>query len=129
MEMIGERLRTLRNRAGKTQEELSELLRTTQQVYSKYETNKRELPLRHLITLAHYYDVSTDYLLGQVPYQKIPPTLSEPLLSNVTVGDFVCRITSFSSQSKLYLIKFAKFLTHEESMAKARLKDSGPPHH
>ncbi len=123
MEIVGERLRILRNSEGKRQKELSELLRTTQQIYSKYETGKSDLPLRHLMTLARYYDVSVDYLLGYIPYQKLPPEFSDPFVSNVTVGDFVCRVTSFSSQSKRRLIEFANFLTYTESVAKAKAKE------
>ena len=33
--------------------------------YSIYETGKRDIPLPHLVTLADYYKVSTDYLLGR----------------------------------------------------------------
>lgn len=125
MEIVGERLRILRHNEGKRQKELSELLRTTQQIYSKYETGKSDLPLRHLVTLTHFYDVSADYLLGYIPYQKLPPELSDPFISNVTVGDFVCRVTSFSSQSKRKLIEFANFLTYMESVSKTKIKDGG----
>ena len=61
----GDRLRDLREDKGKTQAEISSLLGTTQQIYSRYETNRTDLPLRHLIKLADYYHVSTDYLLGR----------------------------------------------------------------
>ncbi len=44
--------------------EIAELLCTTQQQVSKYETEAQEIPCRHIITLAKYFDVSTDYLLG-----------------------------------------------------------------
>lgn len=45
----GDRLRDLREDKGKTQAEISSLLGTTQQIYSRYETNRTDLPLRHLI--------------------------------------------------------------------------------
>lgn len=51
----GDRLRDLREDKGKTQAEISSLLGTTQQIYSRYETNRTDLPLRHLIKLADYY--------------------------------------------------------------------------
>ena len=43
---------------------IAELLYTTQQQISKYENDVQEIPCRHIITLARYYNVSTDYLLG-----------------------------------------------------------------
>lgn len=125
MEIVGERLRALRKREGKTQKELSELLHTTQQIYSKYETNNSDLPLQHLVTLTRYYDVSADYLLGRIPYQKLPSEFSETFVSNISVGDFVCRVNSFSSQSKRKLIDYVNFLTYMESVAKAGSKDGG----
>lgn len=60
---IGTRLKEAR--AGKaSQQQIAELLNTTQQQISKYEQNIQEIPCRHIITLARYFDVSTDYLLG-----------------------------------------------------------------
>ena len=60
---IGARLKEAR--AGKaSQLEIAELLYTTQQQISKYENDIQEIPCRHIITLARYYNVSTDYLLG-----------------------------------------------------------------
>ena len=60
---IGARLKEAR--AGKaSQLEIAELLYTTQQQISKYENDVQEIPCRHIITLARYYNVSADYLLG-----------------------------------------------------------------
>ena len=60
---LGARLKEAR--AGKaSQLEIAELLYTTQQQISKYENERQESPGRHIITLARYYNVSTDYLLG-----------------------------------------------------------------
>lgn len=60
---IGARLKEAR--VGKaSQAEIAKLLYTTQQQISKYENDIQEIPCRHIITLARYYNVSTDYLLG-----------------------------------------------------------------
>lgn len=60
---IGARLKEAR--MGKaSQLEIAELLYTTQQQISKYENDIQEIPCRHIITLARYYNVSADYLLG-----------------------------------------------------------------
>ena len=72
----GDRLRDLREDKGKTQAEISSLLGTTQQIYSRYETNRTDLPLRHLIKLADYYQVSADYILGRTSYPKNPPEMT-----------------------------------------------------
>ncbi|MGN1108954.1 MAG: helix-turn-helix domain-containing protein [Oscillospiraceae bacterium] len=60
---IGTRLKEVRE--GKAnQQQITDLLNTTQQQISKYENNIQEIPCRHIITLARYFNVSTDYLLG-----------------------------------------------------------------
>ena len=58
------RLRDLREDHDKTQQEIAEVLGTSQTMYARYERGANELPLRHLIKLAEYYQVTADYLLG-----------------------------------------------------------------
>jgi transcriptional regulator with XRE-family HTH domain len=58
------RMRNLREDSDKTQKELAIVLKTSQTMYARYERGANELPIRHLITIAKFYDVSTDYLLG-----------------------------------------------------------------
>ena len=48
----------------KTQKEIADYLGTTQQVYSRYENKKNEIPVRHIIALCRLYNVSADYILG-----------------------------------------------------------------
>mgnify|MGYP000008541039 FL=1 len=59
------RLRDLREDHDLPQKQVAALLGIDQRVYSNYELGKRTLPLPHLVTLADYYHVSTDYLLGR----------------------------------------------------------------
>ncbi len=59
------RLRDLREDRDLTQADVGRLLGTTQQQYYKYEKGIQEIPAHHLITLADYYHVSVDYLLGR----------------------------------------------------------------
>ena len=64
MKSYAERLRELREDRDLKQKDLAAVLKTTQQVYSKYEKGETEMPIRHLITLAKFYKVSADYILG-----------------------------------------------------------------
>ena len=59
------RLRDLREDHDKTQSQIAALLGTSQTMYARYERGANELPIRHLIALADYYNVTTDYLLGR----------------------------------------------------------------
>lgn len=68
--MLYKRLRDLREDSDKTQGEIARLLNTTVQQYSRYERGERELPVHHFITLAHFYNVSIDYLVGIIDEPK-----------------------------------------------------------
>jgi len=64
MKAYCEILRELRESRDLKQSDIAMVLNTTQQVYSRYETGINELPLRHVVTLCRFYQVSADYLLG-----------------------------------------------------------------
>ena len=57
-------LRGLRKDRDLKQADVARLLGTTQQVYSRYENEINEIPLRHIVTLCRFYRVSADYILG-----------------------------------------------------------------
>lgn len=62
--MYYDRLRELREDRDLKQADIAEILKTTQQVYSRYEKGINQIPLHHLITLCKFYKVSADYILG-----------------------------------------------------------------
>lgn len=64
METYQKRIRDLREDADKTQMQIAQMLGTSQTMYARYERGASELPIRHLIRLAKFYGVSTDYILG-----------------------------------------------------------------
>lgn len=67
------RLRDLREDRNKviTQQEIADLLGTTQQTYSLWELGVREIPFHHVITLAKFYNVSIDYIAGLTDNKKL----------------------------------------------------------
>lgn len=60
------RIRDLREDEGLSQAEVAQILKTTQQQYSKIETGKADISGEKLILLAKYYNVSVDYILGLI---------------------------------------------------------------
>lgn len=58
------RMRNLREDNDMTQKEIATVLGTSQTMYARYERGANELPIRHLVRLAEYYNVTVDYLLG-----------------------------------------------------------------
>ena len=63
---VYQRLKDTREDADKKQEDIALVLNITRQQYQLYESGKREMPMHHFITLAKFYNVSLDYLAGQI---------------------------------------------------------------
>ena len=61
------KLRGLREDNDLTQAQIAEVLGTAQTMYARYERGANEMPLRHLVSLCKYYNVSADYLLDTSP--------------------------------------------------------------
>jgi len=59
-----ERIKNLREDNDLTQTEIANILNISQRAYSYYEKGQRMLPPEILISLAKFYNTSTDYLLG-----------------------------------------------------------------
>ena len=66
-----QRIRDLREDRDLSQAEIAKILRISQSTYSRYESGVLDVPTAALITLAEYYNVSVDYLLG-LTNQKTP---------------------------------------------------------
>lgn len=58
------RLKMLRREKGITQKKLAEIVGTTQQSINKYENHNIEPDISTLITMADYFNISVDYLIG-----------------------------------------------------------------
>ena len=66
-----EKLRGLREDNDLTQQQIADLLGTSQTMYARYERGANEMPIRHLVTLCRFYNVSADYFLGTTPNKHI----------------------------------------------------------
>ena len=58
------RIRDLREDHNLTQQQVADILGTSQTMYARYERGANEMPIHHLIVLCNYYRVSADYILG-----------------------------------------------------------------
>ena len=65
LQVLGGRLRELRKEKKLKQRELAALLGVTEVHYRRVEAGKINIPTLTLCTLADYYGVTTDYLLGR----------------------------------------------------------------
>lgn len=72
--MYSNRIRALREDKNLPQRALAELLQVHQTTYSDYERGELNVPVTVLHTLADFYEVSIDYILGRTniktPYPK-----------------------------------------------------------
>lgn len=64
--MFKKRLKELRLEKNITQEELADFLNVSKSTISLYENGVREPDLKLLVSIADYFNVSTDYLLGRI---------------------------------------------------------------
>jgi Predicted transcriptional regulators len=65
------RIKDLREDFDLKQKELADVLGISQRTYSHYENGTRKIPLDILVTLADYYNCSTDYLLSRTRKKDI----------------------------------------------------------
>ncbi len=64
------RLKDIREDRDLTQSEIAKLLHTTRQQVSKWETGVQMMGVDKYITLAKFYNISLDYLLGLIDTPK-----------------------------------------------------------
>lgn len=62
--MDTKRIKDLRIDHDLSQQNIADILQISRQYYTRYECGQVEIPVRHLITLAKFYKVSLDYLVG-----------------------------------------------------------------
>lgn len=83
--MLGNRLKMLRREYQLTQKDLAKMFGVSPKAISFYELNERQPPNELLIQLAKYFNVTTDYLLGQ-DEQPAPSVCRIPVLGTVVAG-------------------------------------------
>ena len=65
MSEFGNRLREIRRNTGASQKELAERINVTPRAFRFYESGNREPTIEQLISLADFFNVSLDYLVGR----------------------------------------------------------------
>ena len=95
------RIKELRAETGLNQGELAKAINTTQRNISNWENGINEPDFRMLISLAQYFDVSVDYLLG---LEEETQTKREMSLSTVE-KKLLKLIRELSQEKKQALIK------------------------
>ena len=61
---LGNKLREMREEKGLTQDELSSMLNINRVQYNQYENNYFNIPIKHLIEIADFYQIAIDSLFN-----------------------------------------------------------------
>ena len=105
---LGERLKDLRIERGCTLEELAAQTGLSKAALGKYETNESgDVSLFAITTLAGFYDVTTDYLLGLVENKNRP----DAALADLHLSDEAIEMLK---SGKLNNRLFCELITHPE---------------
>ena len=96
---FGEKLQSLRQRAGMSQDALAERLQVSRQAVSRWERDETMPETDKVVALADIFGVTTDYLLRLQPEQTEPEEKQPPPQER---KDWVERFLAFSKR-KWYL--------------------------
>ena len=108
--IYSKRLIEIRENKDLKQYELASILNIYKGLYNQYETEYEIIPIKHLNTLANYFDVSIDYLFGLSDKLNYKNNNSE--IDALKVGE---RLKEFRKENKLTQEKLAKILNMARS--------------
>ena len=97
-------LKIVREKYNLTQEGIADILKIDRRTYNHYETKEKIIPIKHLIVLSMYFNVSVDYLLGftkQKQYDHVKEA------DKIIAGN---RLKEFRKENKLTQEKLASIL-------------------
>lgn len=110
-----DRLKSLRYEKGLTQEEIGLLLNQTKSNISKYENGRLQPNMKTVNFLSTFFDVSTDYLLGNTeerrPADKIKEVFSEYVTqrNNKFLDLLIKKVPELSEEEQEALLEHLEF--------------------
>ena len=118
LKSVMELFRELREDHDYSQSDIAAVLGISQQHYSKYETGEYEFPLRHFITLAKFYSVSADYLIGRCSYDEKKPLEMVYVTRDCTCEKLVQDILSLSEHGREAVVEYIELQRLKERQKK-----------
>lgn len=115
IQIVCDRIKSLREQKGITQDKLSNILNVSRTVIGHYETD-RVPPIDKLISIANYFETSIDYLLGRTDISKLDVTnqkigkktglndKSIEILENIKNTDMIKTINYLIEQEEMFLL-------------------------
>ena len=102
---IGLKLKELRIANNLTQEELANFINISRIQYNQYENNYVNIPIKHLINISNFYDVSLDYLFNFTNIKQYDNLKKE--IDKIKAGE---RLKNWRKKNKLTQVKLASIL-------------------
>ncbi len=121
---IHDKIKDLREEKHFKQRQVAEFLGISQQAYSYYELDKRELPARHVVNLAKLYQVSTDYLLGLESSPSGSYDVNASFIHGVSLKEVMVSLGQLSKDNRQELIKYLSYLNSTQGKQDSSKKDS-----
>lgn len=107
----GNNIFSLRDRMGITSKKMALLLGIDNSLYSRYEKEKQTIPLKHLITICDYFEVSLDYVFG---FSKVKQ--HNNIKKEYTKEEAGKRLKEFRKSKKITQVDLAKMLNTTQSV-------------
>ena len=104
--MYKERLKRLRERMGKNQIDIANLLKIDRSQYGKYENEYTTIPIKHLNTLCNYFNISLDYIFSLTDNKQYNNSKND-----INLLESGKRLKEFRKENKITQTKLADFLT------------------
>lgn len=108
-------IKNLRENSRLRQRQVADYLGISQQAYSYYELDKRELPARHVVNLSKLYKVSTDYILGVEPAYSGSYDLNAKFVQDITLKDIIFTLEKLNKHNRQEAIKYLSYLGNTQT--------------
>lgn len=118
MIQVSDTMKQLRDDRDYTQTQVAEFLGISQQAYSNYERNVRELPSRLIPGLSKLYNVSPGYILGTDADCQGFYNLNSPYIQNITLRDMLSNLTRLNMENRHAALRFISYLINAQNRVK-----------
>lgn len=116
MAHLGEIIAELRKDKHLLQKDLADYLNISVGTVSNYETGAHEPDFKTLCTLADFFQVSTDYLLGRTDLPYDVKKLNQPLRDGITISDVTHSLLNMSPENLDSVLEYMELLTYKKRM-------------
>lgn len=107
---VGSYIAELRKDAGLTQKQLADNLHLSKSTISHFEQGLSIPTTTILLSIADYFNVNVDYLLGRCKSNFKYTTLNEAFTNQVSVGSVITRLLKLDQSDRKYILESLKIM-------------------